>query len=53
MAEIVTEFGKSKYNRVPMGMCAWEDIFQAKFDNLLDDIGSVKTNINDKLVLIK
>ena len=26
---IVTEFGKFRYNRLPMGMCASVDIFQA------------------------
>ena len=35
---IVTEFGKLRYNRLPMGMCASGDIFQAKIDKLLGDI---------------
>ena len=35
---IVTEFGKFIYNRLPMGMCASGDIFQAKVDELLSDI---------------
>ena len=35
---IVTEFGKFRYNRLPMGMCASGDIFQAKVDELLSDI---------------
>ena len=29
---IVTEFGKYRYNRLPMGMFALGDIFQAKVD---------------------
>ena len=36
--KIVTEFGKFKYNRLPMGMCDYGDIFQAKVDELLGDI---------------
>ena len=53
MTTIVTEFGKFKYNRLPMGMCASGDIFQAKLDKLLSDIEGVKKCINDILVLIK
>ena len=33
-----------------MGMCAEEDIFQAKVDELLGDIEGVKMYINDILV---
>ena len=29
MTTFVTEFGKFRYNRLPMGMCASVDIFQA------------------------
>ena len=50
---IVTEFGKSRYNIPPMGMCASMGIFQAKVDKLLGDIEAVKTYINDILVLRK
>ena len=53
MMTIVTEFGKCKYNRVPMGMCASGDIFQAKVDKLLSDIKSGKMYIDDLLVLNK
>ena len=53
MMTIVTEFGKSIYNRFPMGMCASGDVFQAKVDNLLGNIKGVKTCIGDILVLIK
>ena len=35
---IVTEFGKLKYNRLPMGMYASGDIFQVKLDELLGGI---------------
>ena len=35
---IVTEFWKFRYNRVPMGLCAFGDIFQAKVGELLGDI---------------
>ena len=53
MMTIVTEFGKFRYNRAPRGMCALGDIFQAKADDLLDDIEGVKTYIDDILVLRK
>ena len=51
--KIVSEFGKFKYNRLPMGICASGDIFQAKVDELLGDIMGVKTYIDDMLVLGK
>ena len=44
---IVTEFGRFRYNCLPMGMCASGDIFQAKLDKLVGDIEGVKTYIND------
>ena len=53
MTTIVTEFGKFKYNHLPMGMCALGDIFQAKVDKLISDIKGVKFYINDILVLNK
>ena len=53
MKTIVTEFGKFGYNRLPMGMCASGDIFQAKVDKLLGDIEGVKTYIDNILVLSK
>ena len=53
MTTIVTEFGKFRYNRLPMGMCASGDIFQAKVDKLLGDIEGVRTYIDDILVLRK
>ena len=42
-----------RYNRIPMGMCASSDIFQAKVDGLPGDIEGVKTYINDIIVLGK
>ena len=42
MKTIVSEFGKFRYNRLPMGMCASGDIFQAKVDKLLGDTKGVK-----------
>ena len=51
MATIVTEFGKFRYNRLPIGRCASGDIFQARVDELLGDIEGVKTYIDDTLVL--
>ena len=53
MTTIVTEFGKFRYNRLPMGMCASGDIFQAKVDELIGDIEGIKTYIDDILILIK
>ena len=53
MIMIVTEFGKFRYNRLPMGMRASGDIIQAKLDELLGDIEGVKMYINDILLLIK
>ena len=53
MTTIVTEFGKVKYNRLPMGKCVSGDIFQYKLDELLGDIKVVKTYIDDTLVLGK
>ena len=50
---IVTEFGKYRYNRLPIGMCDLGNIFQEKLDKLLGDIEDVKTYINNILVLIK
>ena len=53
MTAIVTEFGKFRYNRLPMGMCAYGDIFQSKVDELLGDVKGVKTYIGDIIVLGK
>ena len=44
---IVTGFGKFRYNRLPMDICASGDIFQAKVDELPSDIEGVKIYIND------
>ena len=38
MVMIYTLFGKFRYNFLPMEICAFGDIFQAKLDNLLGDI---------------
>ena len=53
MTTVVTEFGKFKYNCLPMVICAPGDIFQAKVDKLLGDIKGIKTCIDDILVLRK
>ena len=53
MTTIDTEFGKLKYDRLPMGMYASGDIFQAKVDEPLGDIEGIKMCINDILVLGK
>ena len=53
MTTIFTDFGKFRYNPLPMGMCDYGDIFQAKVDKLLCAIKGVKTYIDDILVLCK
>ena len=53
MMVIVTEFGKFKYNRLPIGMCTLGYILQAKVDKLIGDIEGVKTYIDDILILIQ
>ena len=53
MTKIVTEFGKFRYNRLPMGICDLGYVFQAKVDELLGDIEVVKTYIDYIIVLIK
>ena len=53
MTKIVTNFWKSRYNYLPMVMCAYGDTLQDKAENLLDDIKGVKTYIDDILFLIK
>ena len=53
MATIATKFEEFRYNCLPMGICASEDIFQAKVDNLVGDIEGVKTYIDDIIVLSK
>ena len=49
----VTEFGKFRYNLLPMCMCTLENMFQAKVDKILGDTKGVKTFIYDILVLIE
>ena len=53
MTTIVNEFGKFKYNLLPMGMFASGDILQVKVDELLGDIEGVNTYIDDLLILGK
>ena len=50
---IVTEFGKCRFNPLPMGMCASGGIFKSKVDELLGNIEGFKTYIDDILVLSK
>ena len=50
ITKTVTEFGKFRYNRLPMGMCTLGYIFQDKLDELLGDIEGIKTYIDDILV---
>ena len=47
MTTIVTEFGKFRYNNLPMGMCSSGDIFQAKVGKLLIGTEVFKENTAD------
>ena len=51
MCTIVTEFGKFRYKRLPMGVSCSPDIFQAKIYELLGNIEGVKAYIDDILVI--
>ncbi len=53
MCTIVTEFGKYKYKRLPMGVSCSPDIFQAKIYELLGDIEGTKAYIDDILAIKK
>ena len=50
MTTIVTEFGKFRYNHLPMGTCTLGYIVQDKVDKLQSDIEGIKTYINDIIV---
>ena len=51
MCTIVTEYGKYKYKRLPMGVSCSPDIFQAKIYELLGDLEGIKAYIDDVLVI--
>jgi len=53
LTTIVTEFGKFRYNVLPMGLCISGDIFQAKVNELLRDIEGLYTYIDDILLTTK
>ena len=50
---IVTEFGKFRYKRLPMGVSCSPDIFQAKINELLGDIEGICAYLDDLLLLSK
>ena len=50
---IVTEFGKFRYKRLPIGICASRNILKAKEDELLSDIEVFKTYIDGITVVSK
>ena len=50
---IITEYGKYKYKRLPMGVACSPDIFQAKIYELLGDIEGTKAYIDDILCVQK
>ena len=53
MTIIVTKFGKSRYNCLPMDMCASIKIFQDKVGEITSDIEDVKPYIDELLVSSK
>ena len=53
MCTIVTEFGKYRYKRLPMGVACSPDIFQAKIYELLGDIEGSNAYLEDILVINK
>ena len=53
MTAIVSEFGKCRYNCLPMVMCDPGGIFQDKIDELLGNIDEINIYIDDVLVLFK
>ena len=53
MCTIVTEFGKFRYRRLPMGVSGSPDIFQAKIYELMGDLEGVKAYLDDILVINK
>ena len=53
MKKIVTEFGKFRYNRLPMGMYASGYIFKSKVGEILGDIEGVKMHICDIIIFSK
>ena len=48
---IVTEFGKFRYNCLPMGMIISAGVFQSKVYDLIGDIEGVRTYIDDILCI--
>ena len=50
---IVIEFGKSRRNIFPMGMCASSEIFKDKVDRIIRDNKGLKTYIKDVIVFGK
>ena len=53
MCTIITEFGKYRYKRLPMGVTCSPDIFQSKIYDLLGDIEGLKAYIDDILIVDK
>ena len=53
MTTIITEFGKFRYKRLPMGVSCSPDIFQAKIYDLLGDIEGTRAYIDDVLIVKK
>lgn len=48
---ITTPFGKYEYNRLPMGCCIAPDIFQERMSTLMDDLETVRTYLDDLLIV--
>ena len=53
MIMIVAEFGRFRYNCLPVGMRTFVNTFQEKLDEIIGYIEGVKTYIDDIEVLLK
>ena len=49
LCTIVTQWGKYKYQRLPMGLCNSPDIFQDKMSELFIGLYTVRVYIDDLL----
>jgi hypothetical protein len=53
LCTITAQWGKYEYQRLPMGLCNSQDIFQEKMNGLLDGLDTVRVCINDILHITK
>ena len=53
LCTIVTQWGKYKYQHIPMGLCNSTDIFQEKMSELFFSVDTVRVYIDDLLHVTK